>query len=131
MSPSPSAARYRFRPGKTSRINAPKPAPAPRANQPLPPPRQGIMPAAKSFCCTGAAEADKPIEGAATATVKLPVTAAVPVTLIAKGFGMQVTPEGRPVAGQVTFTLPVNPPVGVTVIVEVPLTVTPTGGFTG
>src|SRR6266705_3980134 len=99
MSPSPSAARYRFRPGNTSRINAPKPAPAPRANQPLPP-REGIMPAAKSFCCTGAAEADKFVEGAATATVKLPVTAVVPVTLIAKGFGEQVTPAGRPVAGQ-------------------------------
>jgi len=79
------------------------------------------MPAAKGFCCTGAAEADKLVEGAATATVKLPVTAVVPVTLIAKGFGEQVTPAGKPVAGQVTFTLPVNPPVGVTVIVEVPL----------
>jgi len=79
------------------------------------------MPAAKSFCRTGAAEADKLVEGAATATVKLPVTAVVPVTLIVKGFGEQVTPAGKPVAGQVTFTLPVNPPVGVTVIVEVPL----------
>src|SRR6266705_3464913 len=99
MSPSPSAARNRFRPGNTSRIKAPKPAPAPRANQPLPP-LEGIMPATISFCCTGAAEADKLVEGAATATVKLPVTAVVPVTLIAKGFGEQVTPAGRPVAGQ-------------------------------
>jgi len=85
------------------------------------PPREGSIPAAKSFCCTGAAEADKLVEGAATATVKLPVTAVVPVTLIAKGFGEQVTPAGKPVAGQVTFTLLMNPPVGVTVIVEVPL----------
>ena len=33
---------------------------------------------------------------------------------------MHVTPGGSPAAGQVTFTAPVNPPLGVTVIVEVP-----------
>jgi len=49
------------------------------------------------------------------------VTAAALVTLIASGFGVQVTPGGSPAAGQVTFTLPVKPPVGVTVIVDVPL----------
>lgn len=57
-------------------------------------------------------------EGAATATVKLPVTAAVPVTLIASGLGEQVTPGGKFAAGQVTLTVPVKPPVGVTVIVD-------------
>jgi hypothetical protein len=41
--------------------------------------------------------------------------------LIASGFGEQVTPAGNPVAGQVTFTVPVNPPVGVTVMVDGPL----------
>jgi len=29
-----------------------------------------------------------------------------------------VTPAGNPADGQVTFTVPVNPPVGVTVIVD-------------
>ena len=60
-------------------------------------------------------------EGAATATVKLPVTAAVPVTLITNGLGEQVTPGGKFAAGHVTLTMPVKPPVGVTVIVEVAL----------
>jgi hypothetical protein len=41
------------------------------------------------------------------------------VMLIASGFGVQVTPGGR--VGHVTFTVPVNPLAGVTVIVEVPL----------
>src|ERR1700682_2868421 len=69
----------------------------------------------------GAADAVSVVDGAATATVSWPVTAAVPVTLIASGFGAHVTPGGNPAAGQVTFTLPVNPPVGVTVMVEGPL----------
>jgi hypothetical protein len=69
----------------------------------------------------GAADAVSVVDGAATATVSWPVTAAVPVTLIASGFGAHVTPAGNPAAGQVTFTLPVNPPVGVTVMVEGPL----------
>jgi len=69
----------------------------------------------------GAAEAVRVVDGAATATVKEPVTAAVPVTFMASGFGEQVTPGGNPAAGQVTLTLLVNPPVGVKVIVDVPL----------
>src|SRR5258708_37985628 len=69
----------------------------------------------------GAAEAVSMVDGAATATVKDPVTAVVPVTLIASGLGEQVTPGGSPAAGQFTFTMPINPPVGVTVIVDVPL----------
>ncbi len=40
---------------------------------------------------------------------------------MASGFGEQVTPGGNPAAGQVTFTLLMNPPVGVTVMVDVPL----------
>src|ERR1700682_6823334 len=68
----------------------------------------------------GAADAVSVVDGAATATVSWPVTAAVPVTLIASGFGVHVTPAGNPAAGQVTFTMPVNPPLCVTVIVEVP-----------
>jgi hypothetical protein len=37
------------------------------------------------------------------------------------GFGEQVTPGGNPVAAQVTCTLPVKPPLGVTVMVDMPL----------
>src|SRR2546430_13453996 len=62
----------------------------------------------------GAAEAVSVVDGGATARVSWPVTAAVPVTLIGSGFGEQVKPAGNPVAGQVTLTLPVKPPVGVT-----------------
>src|SRR5467141_1934614 len=69
----------------------------------------------------GAAEAVSVVDGGATATVNWPVTAAVPVTLIASGFGEHVTPAGNPAAGQVTFTVLVNPPVGVTVMVDGPL----------
>src|SRR6266576_408813 len=69
----------------------------------------------------GAAEAVSVVDGGATVRVSWPVTAAVPVTLIGSGFGEQVTPAGNPAAGQVTFTLPRKPPVGVTVIVDIPL----------
>jgi len=69
----------------------------------------------------GAAEAVSVVDGGATVKVSWPVTAAVPDTLIGSGFGEQVTPAGNPAAGQVTLTLPVKPPVGVTVMVEGPL----------
>jgi len=45
----------------------------------------------------------------------------VPVTLIPNGFGVQLTPGGKFAAAHVTLTIPVKPPVGVTVIVEVAL----------
>src|SRR5207302_5997589 len=70
----------------------------------------------------GTAEAVRVDDGAVTFSVSVPVTAAVPVTLIASGFGEQVTPGGKAAAGQVTLTLLVNPPVGVKVMVDVPLT---------
>jgi hypothetical protein len=41
--------------------------------------------------------------------------------LIARGLGVQVTPAGKLAAGQVTFTVPMNPPLGVTVMVDGPL----------
>jgi hypothetical protein len=70
--------------------------------------------------CAGAADADSAVDGAATLIIRLPVPFAPPVgTVTTKGFGVQVTPGGSPVVGQVTFTLPVNPPVGVKVIVDV------------
>jgi hypothetical protein len=37
------------------------------------------------------------------------------------GFGVQLTPGGNPVPAQVSCTLPVKPPVGVTVTVDTPL----------
>ena len=66
-------------------------------------------------------EAVRVDDGAVTFSVREPVTAAVPVTLMASGLGEQVTPAGSPAAGQVTLTVPVKPPVGVTVMVDVPL----------
>lgn len=37
------------------------------------------------------------------------------------GLGLQLTPGGNPVPEQVTCTLPVKPPFGVTVMVDTPL----------
>lgn len=59
-------------------------------------------------------------EGAATLIVRVPVAAEALVTLIANGLGEHVTPGGRLAVGHVTLTIPVKPPVGVTVMVEVP-----------
>jgi hypothetical protein len=53
------------------------------------------------------------------ATVSVDVAAAVPVTLAAGA--LQVSPAGDPATAQVKFTLPVKPPVGVTVRVDVVL----------
>jgi hypothetical protein len=53
----------------------------------------------------------------ATSTVNAPVAGAVPLTAIVSGFGAQLTPGGNPVPAQVIWTLPVKPPVGVTVMV--------------
>ena len=61
------------------------------------------------------------MDGAATRTVKAPVTGAALVTAMVNGFGVQLTPGGNPVPAQVTCTLPVKPPLGVTVMVDPPL----------
>ena len=66
-------------------------------------------------------EADNVVDGAATRTVNAPVTGAVPVTAMVRGFGVQVTPGGNPVPAHVTWTLPIKPPLGVTVMDETPL----------
>lgn len=52
-------------------------------------------------------------------TVNVPVAGVAPVTLMVKG--VQVTPGGNPVPEHITCTFPVKPPLGVTVIVDVPL----------
>jgi hypothetical protein len=115
--PRPNAARYFFLPGRKSRNIAARPVPALSIHQPLPP-NDGATPAAWSMGSASAVEAVRVVDGAATATVNCPVAAAALVTLIASGFGEHVTPAGNPAAGQVTFTVPVNPPVGVTVMVD-------------
>ena len=66
-------------------------------------------------------EADNVVDGAATRTVKVPVTGAALATAMVNGFGVQLTPGGNPVPAQVICTLPEKPPVGVTVTVDMPL----------
>ena len=78
----------------------------------------------------GAAEADIEDEFAATATVRVPIAADALVTLIVGGF-VQVTPGGKLAAGQVMATIPMKPPLGVTVIVDVPLLPTVTVAAVG
>jgi len=53
--------------------------------------------------------------------VKLLATGDALAMLMASGFGEHVTPGGEFAAGQVTLTIPVNPPLGVTVIADIPL----------
>lgn len=62
-------------------------------------------------------------------TVNPAVTGAVPLMAMVRGFGEQLTPGGKAVPAQETCTLPVKPPVGVTVTVDTPLlpAVTTTG----
>ena len=51
----------------------------------------------------------------------MPVTGVLPVTAIVSGLGVHVTPGGNPVPAQLTCTLPVKPPLGVTVMVDIAL----------
>ena len=56
--------------------------------------------------------------------VSVAVTAAVPAMAggaVAEQVGTSIAPDGLEVTAQVRATLPVNPPLGVTVMVEVPL----------
>ncbi len=55
---------------------------------------------------------------AVTEQPNVPVTAVAAVTLMFSGEGVHVTPAGKLAAVGVTATVPVNPPAGVTVIVE-------------
>lgn len=74
-----------------------------------------------NFCSEGSREALVVEEGAATAKVRVPVAGLVLVTLTAAEAGVQVTPGGKEVGSQLTLTVPVKPPFGVTVTVEAPL----------
>lgn len=78
--------------------------------------------AAKSGCCwREIVEADNVVDGAATWIVNGLLTGAGPETATVSGFGVQVTPGGNPVPAQLICTLPVKPPLGVTVMVVTPL----------
>jgi len=64
------------------------------------------------------------IEAAVVFTVSVEVTAPVPdiaAGCVAEQVGMSIAPAGLAVTAHVSATVPVNPPLGVTVIVEVPL----------
>jgi hypothetical protein len=61
-------------------------------------------------------EAVKVVDVASTEQLNCPVTAEAAVTLMLSGDGVHVTPGGR--VDGVTATVPVNPPLGVTVTVE-------------
>ena len=75
------------------------------------------MPAANTRRAAGSAEAESVVEVAVTEQVSVPEAAPAPVTLMAGG-AVQISPGGRfAVAGTITVTEPVKPPLGVTVTV--------------
>jgi len=124
ISPSPSAARYFLRPpGRKIRNSAAKPVPALSVHQPLAPAVEGVafaggMALASNIPSSRALEAVKVVDVAVTWQFKVPMTAEAPVTLIVNGEFGQVTPGGSVAAVAVITTLPVNPPLGVTVMVD-------------
>jgi hypothetical protein len=118
-SPSPNAARYFLRPpGRNSRNSAAKPVPALSVHHPLPPIVGGTV-FASSIRSSRALEAVKTVEVAVTEHMSWLVAAVAAVTLIFSGEGVQLTPGGKVAAVGVTATMPVNPPLGVTVTVSV------------
>jgi len=120
-SPSPSAARYRFLPGRKSSTSAASPVPPLNVHQPLP--LAGAALPADRTRSVGTSDAISEDEFAVVLTVNAPVAAAALVTLM---FNVpQVTPGGN--VGQVIATVPVNPPLGVTVIVDDPIPPAVTG----
>src|SRR5580693_3209183 len=114
--PKPSAARYRLRPpGRKSRNSAAKPEPALSVHHPLSPLERGVV-FASSIRSGEALEAVRVVDVASTEQLNCPVTADAPVTLMFNVDGVHVTP-GTDVDA-LTPTMPVNPPLGVTVTVE-------------
>src|ERR1700730_5686460 len=116
-------------PGSKNSNIAPNPMLAPNVHQPLrlafsafdPP---GGSATTVTYCevWLEVREADKLVEGAATEMVSTPVAGVAPVTVMVKGFGVQLTPGGNPVPAQVICTSPgVAPAPGVAVMVETPL----------
>jgi len=120
-SPRPSAPRYRFRPGRKSRNIDARPVPALSVHQLPPPPRFAGLLAAHKFCVLGAAIAVVVADGSDTFMVSVPVV--LPEGIVTVGHTM---PGGKLSAvGQFTVTTPTNPPLGVNVIVEVPVATVP------
>jgi hypothetical protein len=119
ISPIPSAARYRFRPGKNSRKMAARPVPALSVHNPVRTLAARGSVAARNSCVSGIFIAVVVVDGAATFTVSDPVPFPPPLVT-----GMlsapQVTP-GTVVPQLITTPVLVNPPLGVNVIVDVPL----------
>ncbi len=118
--PSVSAARYRFRPGRMRSSIATRPVLALKAHQPLTPGEES-RPAAYNRRSAGAANALIVGDGGVSDTVRDCVTAAVVFAGMVILRALQFTPKGNdpvpaPAAGQVIATVPVNPPLGVTVI---------------
>jgi hypothetical protein len=114
--PRPSAARYRLRPpGRKSRNSAAKPVPALSVHHPLSP-LEGGVDFASNIRSGEALEAVRVVDVASTEQLNCPVTADAPVTLMFSGDGVHVTPGVD--VDAVTPTVPVNPPLGVTVTVE-------------
>jgi hypothetical protein len=117
--PNPSAARNLLRPpGRNNRNIAAKPVPALSVHHPLPPVVGGTA-LASSIRSSRALEAVKTVEVAVTEHMSWLVAAVAAVTLIFSGEGVQLTPGGKVAAVGVTATMPVNPPLGVTVTVSV------------
>lgn len=114
--PRPSAARYLLRPpGRNSRKSAAKPEPALSVHHPLSPFEGGAV-FASSIRSGKALEAVSVVDVASTEQLNCPVTADALVTLMFNGDGVHVTPGVE--VDAVTPTMPVNPPLGVTVTVE-------------
>lgn len=122
INPRARAVRYRFVPGRRRSRTAAKPVIALNPHRPLLPGLEivnvGANPAHRNFCSAGSSEALVEEDGAATASVRFPVAGLVLITLTATDAGEQVTPGGKVVELQLTLTVPVKPPLGVTVTVE-------------
>jgi hypothetical protein len=122
--PNPSAARYFLcPPGKNNRKSAAKPVPALSVHHPLPDVPGGIVfvggiAFATNIRSSRALEAVKVVEVAVTMQFNVLATGLAATILMFSGEGVQLTPGGRLAAVGVTATVPVNPPVGVTVTVS-------------
>jgi hypothetical protein len=122
-SPSPSAARYFFLPGRKSKNIDANPVPALSVHQPAIAPRFVGVLAAHKLLVTGAAIADIELSGSDSFIVSVPVV--LPEEIVT---GAHDIPAGKlAVAGQFTVTAPVNPFFGVSVIMEVPEAIVPAG----
>src|SRR4029077_10833793 len=114
---SPTTLQYRFLPGRNISTIAATPMHPLIPHHPFPPCPE-TMPAAWKSRSRLASDAERVADVARTANVNWPVTLALPFgTVINKGEFGHETPGGS-ADGQLTVTCPVNPPLAVTVTVE-------------